>query len=84
MGRAPAALENIVCHETLPAGRLGPPTHSKNHPTTKSKDETSFCYWLASRLLSPERAALGKTGLATGGLAKDLRAAGADDDGLGV
>lgn len=38
----------------------------------------------ASRLLSPERAALGKTGLATGGLAEDLRAAGADDDGLCV
>jgi len=36
------------------------------------------------RLLSPERAALGETGLATGGLAEDLRAAGADDDGLCV
>lgn len=35
-------------------------------------------------LLSPERAALGETGLATSGLAKDLRAAGADDDGLCV
>lgn len=34
------------------------------------------------RLLSPERAALGKTGLATGWLAKHLGAAGADDDGL--
>lgn len=39
---------------------------------------------MANRLLSPERAALGKTGLATGGLAEDLGAAGADDDGLGV
>ena len=39
---------------------------------------------IASRLLSPERAALGETGLATGGLAEDLRASGADDDGLCV
>lgn len=38
----------------------------------------------ANRLLSPERASLGQSGLATGGLAEDLRAAGADDDGLGV
>lgn len=36
------------------------------------------------RLLSPERAALGESGLATSGLAEDLRAAGADDDGLCV
>lgn len=36
------------------------------------------------RLLSPERAALGESGLTTGRLAKDLRAAGADDDGLCV
>jgi len=39
---------------------------------------------IASRLLSPERAALGETGLATSGLAKNLRASGADDDGLCV
>jgi len=39
---------------------------------------------VASRLLSPERAALGEAGLATGGLAEDLGAAGADDDGLCV
>jgi len=39
---------------------------------------------VASALLPAERAALGKTGLATGGLAEDLGAAGADDDGLGV
>ena len=38
----------------------------------------------ASRLLPAERAALGQTGLATGGLAEHGRAAGADDDGLGV
>lgn len=38
----------------------------------------------ASRLLPAERAALGQTGLATGGLAEDGRAAGADNDGLGV
>lgn len=36
------------------------------------------------RLLSPERAALCESGLATGRLAEDLRAAGADDDGLCV
>ncbi len=35
-------------------------------------------------LLSPERAALCETGLATGRLAQDLRAALADDDGLCV
>jgi hypothetical protein len=39
---------------------------------------------VASSLLPAERAALGKTGLATSGLAEDLGAAGADDDGLGV
>ena len=36
------------------------------------------------RLLPPERASLGESGLATGGLAEDGRAAGADDDGLSV
>jgi hypothetical protein len=36
------------------------------------------------RLLSPEGAALGKSGLATGRLAEDCRAAGADDDRLCV
>jgi len=35
-------------------------------------------------LLSPERAALGESGLTTGRLAKDLRATGADNDGLCV
>ena len=38
----------------------------------------------ASRLLPAERATLSQTGLATGGLAKDSRAAGADNDSLGV
>lgn len=37
-----------------------------------------------SRLLAAERAALGQTGLTTGGLAENGLAAGADDDGLGV
>lgn len=37
-----------------------------------------------NRLLSPERAALSQSRLATGGLAKDGRAALADDDGLCV
>lgn len=39
---------------------------------------------MSRRLLSAERAALGETGLATGGLAEDSRAAGAHNDGLGV
>ena len=39
---------------------------------------------LASPLLSPERAALSETGLATGGLAENGRAAGADDDSLSM
>lgn len=39
---------------------------------------------LRHRLLSAERAALGEAGLASGGLAEDGGAAGADDDGLGV
>jgi len=38
----------------------------------------------AKRLLPPERAALGKSGLATGRLAEDLGAASANDDSLGV
>ena len=38
----------------------------------------------ATSLLPAERAALGETGLATGGLAQDGGAALADDDGLGV
>lgn len=37
-----------------------------------------------SRLLSSERAALGQTGLATGGLAEDCTAAGAYNNGLCV
>ena len=40
--------------------------------------------YISNRLLSSEGAALGETGLATSWLAKDLRAAGADDDGLCV
>lgn len=39
---------------------------------------------LAICLLSPERAALGQSGLATGRLAEDGRAAGTDDNGLCV
>jgi hypothetical protein len=38
----------------------------------------------ANNLLSPERATLSESSLATGGLAEDGRAALADDDGLGV
>lgn len=37
-----------------------------------------------NRLLASERAALGETGLTAGRLAENGRAAGADDDGLGV
>jgi hypothetical protein len=44
--------------------------------------KNSFSF--VSRLLAAERAALGQTGLATGGLAQNGGAAGTDDDGLGV
>ena len=50
----------------------------------KPKTCFSFSFGSTSRLLSAERAALGQAGLTTGGLAKDLGAAGADNDGLGV
>ena len=43
-----------------------------------------LCARAALHLLSPERASLGQSSLTTGGLAEDGRAAGADDDGLGV
>jgi hypothetical protein len=49
-------------------------------PEHDKKKSFSF----VSRLLAAERAALGQTGLTTGGLAENGRAAGADDDGLGV
>jgi hypothetical protein len=50
----------------------------------KPKTCFSFLFGSTSRLLSAERAALGQAGLTTGRLAKDLGAAGADNDGLGV
>lgn len=50
----------------------------------KPKTCFSFSFGSTRRLLSAERAALGQAGLTTGGLAKDLGAAGADNDGLGV
>jgi len=50
------------------------------HPRTLSFITSSQ----ASCLLSSERAAFCESGLATGGLAEDCRAAGADDDGLCV
>jgi hypothetical protein len=46
----------------------------------KEKDFFSFRF----PLLATERAALGESGLATSGLAQNSRAAGADNDGLGV
>jgi hypothetical protein len=46
----------------------------------EKKDIFSFRF----PLLASERAALGESGLATSGLAQDSRAAGADNDGLGV
>jgi hypothetical protein len=48
--------------------------------TQRKKQLQGIC----SCLLSTERAALGESGLATGGLAQDGGAALADDDGLGV
>lgn len=53
-------------------------------PRSINLNPESFRFGLTSRLLPPERAALGESGLATGWLAKDLRATGADDDGLCV
>jgi hypothetical protein len=50
----------------------------QNRPEDKGKQTGETC------LLSSERAALGQTGLSTGRLAQDGRAAGADDDGLCV
>ena len=47
------------------------------------QNKKGSCF-IASRLLAAERAALGQTGLATGGLAQNGGAASADDDGLGV
>jgi len=49
-------------------------------PEHNKKKSFSF----VSRLLAAERAALGQTGLTTCRLAQNGRAAGADDDGLGV
>lgn len=43
-----------------------------------------LCARAALHLLPPERASLGQSSLTTGGLAENGRAAGADDDGLGV
>jgi hypothetical protein len=56
----------------------------REEETTDSDEDEGSRHHHRRRLLPPERAALGKTGLATGGLAQDLRAAGADDDGLCV
>jgi hypothetical protein len=41
-------------------------------------------FFVSIPLLASERAAFGEAGLATGGLAQNSRAAGADDNGLGV
>lgn len=60
------------------------PSSKKPSPPRFTKSKWTFIWLVVNRLLSPERAALGETGLATGGLAEDLRAAGADDDGLCV
>jgi len=60
------------CHIQCSVGRIATFHHS------------SRSIIVASALLPAERAALGKTGLTTGGLAEDLGAAGADNDGLGV
>lgn len=56
----------------------------KLHPIVSNFFRPLFRSSLADHLLASERAALGKTGLTTGGLAENGRAAGANDDGLGV
>lgn len=53
-------------------------------PLTRLHSIAVIMVGITYRLLSPERAALGETGLATGWLAENLRAAGADNDGLCV
>lgn len=51
---------------------------------TQRKKQATRVVCPVARLLSAERAALGESGLATGGLAEDGRASLADDNGLGV
>ena len=71
-------LVSLQCSETVPLlwySLLG------HVISLRAADELS-CW--ADDLLSPKAAAFCETGLATSGLAQDLRAAGADDDGLGV
>ena len=55
-----------------------------SHSTAALQPNPSSSVLSAIRLLPAERAALGQAGLTTGGLAKDLGATGADNDGLGV
>lgn len=54
----------------------------RHHPPDPASPLPSVARWCS--LLPPERAALCQPRLTTGGLAQDLGAAGADDDGLGV
>ena len=76
----------VVDHSQQLPGRPSRATIPLNVPLVAfaTVHHSSRSIIVASSLLSAERAALGKTGLATGGLAEDLGAAGADNDGLGV
>lgn len=81
-----AARTAVVDHSQQLPGRPSRATIPLNVPLVAfaTVHYSSRSIIVASSLLPAERAALGKTGLATGGLAEDLGAAGADDDGLGV
>ena len=81
-----AARTAVVDHSQQLPGRPSRATIPLNVPLVAfaTVHHSSRSIIVASSLLPAERAALGKTGLATGGLAEDLGAAGADDDGLGV
>ncbi len=54
------------------------------HGECRNRTKTEGKKTRSASLLSPERAALCQASLSAGGLAKDGRAAGADDDGLCV
>ena len=81
-----AARTAVVDHSQQLPGRPSRATIPLNVPLVAfaTVHHSSRSIIVASSLLPAERAALGQAGLTTGRLAKDLGAAGADDDGLGV
>lgn len=73
---------SLRAHTAAQTSRAWLPRSISSHPVVATS-ALPF-HTLRNPLLPPERAALCESGLATGGLAQDLRAAGADDDGLCV